>query len=136
MREGILDIAAIKPVAVSLDEAAILRGFGGTKTFRELMAVLAGDDRRADGPRVVSEGVPFRFVATATPSPNEYIEILAYAAFLGIMDIGQAKTRFFKRDSEKADALTLHAHKTREWWLWVSSWALFVQTPSDICTCQ
>lgn len=132
VREGILDIAAIKPIAVSLDEASILRGFGGTKTFRELMAVLAGDDRRADGPRVTSEGVPFRFVATATPSPNEYIELLAYAAFLGIMDIGQAKTRFFKRNSEKADALTLHPHKEREFWLWVASWALFVQRPSDL----
>jgi hypothetical protein len=132
VREGILDIAAIKPVAVSLDEASILRGFGGTKTFRELMAVLAGDDRRADGPRVTSEGVPFRFVATATPSPNEYIELLSYAAFLGIMDVGQAKTRFFKRDSEKADALTLHPHKEHEFWLWIASWALFVQRPSDL----
>lgn len=132
VREGILDISALKPVAVSLDEASILRGFGGTKTFRELMAIFAGDDRRAQGERTVTDGVPFRFVATATPSPNEYIELLAYAAFLGIMDIGQAKTRFFKRNSEKADALTLHPHKEREFWLWVASWALFVQRPSDL----
>jgi hypothetical protein len=132
VREGILDIAAIKPGAVSLDEASILRGFGGTKTFREVMAVLAGDDRRADGPRVATAGVPLRFVATATPSPNEYIELLAYAAFLGIMDVGQAKTRFFKRNSEKADELTLHPHKEREFWLWIASWALYVQRPSDL----
>jgi DNA modification methylase len=132
VREGILDIGALKPVAVSLDEASILRGFGGTKTFRELMAIYAGDDRRDQAGPVSSEGVPFRFVATATPSPNEYIEILAYAAFLGIMDVGQAKTRFFKRNSEKADALTLHPHKKREFWLWVASWALFVQRPSDL----
>jgi len=132
VRESILDIAAIKPGAVSLDEASILRGFGGTKTFREVMAVLAGDDRRSDGPRVATAGVPLRFVATATPSPNEYIELLAYAAFLGIMDIGQAKTRFFKRNSEKADELTLHPHKEREFWLWIASWALYVQRPSDL----
>jgi DNA modification methylase len=132
VREGILDIGAIKPGAVSLDEASILRGFGGTKTFREVMAVLAGDDRRADGPRVATAGVPLRFVATATPSPNEYIELLAYAAFLGIMDVGQAKTRFFKRNSEKADELTLHPHKEREFWLWIASWALYVQRPSDL----
>ena len=132
VREGILDIAALSPVAVSLDEAAILRGFGGTKTFREAMAVLAGDDRRDRSQRVESRGIPFRFVATATPSPNEYIELLAYAAFLGIMDVGQAKTRFFKRDSTKADQLTIHPHKEREFWLWVASWALFVNKPSDI----
>ncbi len=132
VREGILDIGAIKPVSVSLDEAAILRGFGGTKTFRELMAVLAGDDRRDKAQRIANEGVPYRIVATAMPSPNEYIELLAYAAFLGIMDIGQAKTRFFKRNSEKADALTLHPHKEKEFWMWVASWALFVQKPSDL----
>jgi hypothetical protein len=132
VREGILDVGALEPVAVSLDEAAILRGFGGTKTFRESMALFAGDDRRDRSQRVRSDGVPFRFVATATPSPNEYIEILAYAAFLGVMDVGQAKTRFFKRNSEKADALTLHPHKEQEFWHWVASWALFVQKPSDL----
>ena len=102
----------------SLDEASALRGFGGTKTFREFMRLFAP--------------VRYRFVATATPSPNEYIEILSYSAFLGIMDVGEAKTRFFKRDSTQADKLTLHPHKEREFWLLVASWALFVQKPSDL----
>jgi len=48
------------------------------------------------------------------------------------MDVSQAKTRFFKRDSTKADKLTLHAHKEEEFWLWVSSWAIFITKPSDI----
>jgi hypothetical protein len=119
-------------IGVSLDEAAILRGFGGTKTFREFMALFAGDDRRDHGNRVKTDGVPYRFVATATPSPNDYIELLSYAGFLDVMDIGQAKTRFFKRNSEKADKLTLMTHKQREFWLWVASWALFVTKPSDL----
>lgn len=104
---------------VSLDEAGVLRGFGGTKTFREFMRLYEGTSS-------------YRFVATATPDPNEYIELLAYAAFLDIMDVGQAKTRFFKRDSTKADRLTIHPHKEKEFWLWVSSWAVFVQRPSDL----
>ncbi len=108
-----------KAKVVSLDEASILRGFGGTKTFREFMAMFEGSSI-------------FRFVATATPSPNEFIELLAYAAFLGVMDVGQAKTRFFKRDSTKADKLTLHPHKEKEFWLWMSSWAIFLQKPSDL----
>lgn len=115
----------------SLDEASCLRGFGGTKTFREFMALFAGD-RKTMNDRVYSDGVRYRFVATATPSPNEYIELLAYAAYLGVMDVGQAKTRFFKRDSTKADKLTIHPHKEREFWLWVASWGLFVQRPSDL----
>lgn len=129
VRDGKLDPNEFK--AVSLDEASILRGFGGTKTFREFMALLAGDRKTMDT-RERSAGVEYRFVATATPSPNEYIELLAYAAFLGVMDVGAAKTRFFKRDSEKADQLTLHPHKAREFWLWVASWALFITKPSDL----
>ncbi|WP_200959459.1 DNA methyltransferase [Rhizobium sp. Root1203] len=104
--------------ATSLDEASCLRGFGGSKTFREFMRLF--------------DGVKFKFVATATPSPNEYIELLAYSAFLEVMDVGQAKTRFFKRNSEKADTLTIHPHKQREFWLWVASWGLFVERPSDL----
>lgn len=72
------------------------------KTFREFMRLFEFNER-----------LKYRFVATATPSPNEYIELLAYAGFLEVMDIGQAKTRFFKRDSAKADKLTLHPHKER-----------------------
>jgi hypothetical protein len=126
VRDGKLDPRAF--TVSSLDEADALRGFGGSKTFREFMRLFAGDDR--SGTR--TEGVPFRYVATATPSPNEYIELLAYAAYLDVMDVGQAKTRFFRRNSEKADQLTLHPHKEREFWLWVASWALFIQQPSDL----
>jgi DNA modification methylase len=118
-------------IMVSLDEASVLRGFGGTKTFREFMATLAGDDRSASYSDRTA-GIRFRFVATATPSPNQYIELLSYAAFLGIMDVGEAKTRFFRRDSEKADNLVLHPHKEREFWLWCASWGLFLQRPSDL----
>ena len=117
IREGKLDPTGFD--VVSLDEAAILRGFGGTKTFRELMRLYEGSSA-------------YRFVATATPSPNDYIEILAYAAFLDILDVGQAKTRFFKRDSEHADRLTLLPHMEHEFWMWVASWALFMQKPSDL----
>lgn len=131
VRDGKLDPRLF--TVASLDEAACLRGFGGTKTFREFMALFAGDDRRDHlKERVRGQAVPYRFVATATPSPNEYIELLAYSSFLGIMDVGQAKTRYFKRNSEKADELTIHPHKEREFWMWVASWGLFVQRPSDL----
>ncbi len=117
VREGKLDPRAFN--VVSLDEAAVLRGFGGTKTFRQLMGLYEGT-------------AAYRFVATATPSPNDYIELLAYAAFLDILDVGQAKTRFFKRDSEHADQLTLLPHMEHEFWMWVASWAVFLQKPSDL----
>lgn len=129
VRDGKLDPQQF--VVASLDEASCLRGFGGTKTFREFMRMFAGDGKTMNK-RTITRGVRYRFVATATPSPNEYIELLAYAAYLGIMDVSAAKTRFFKRDSVKADKLTIHPHKEREFWLWVASWAIFVQKPSDL----
>lgn len=116
IREGKVDPSGF--AGATIDEGDILKSFGGTKTFREFMKKF--------------EAVRYRFVATATPDPNEYIELLAYAAWLDIMDVGQAKTRFFKRDSEKADKLTIHPHKEKEFWLWVASWALFLQKPSDL----
>lgn len=118
VREGILDVSRFE--AISLDEAAVLRSFGGTKTFREFMDLFEYGVAR------------YKFVATATPSPNDFVEILAYAAFLNIMDVGQAKTRFFQRDSEKADNLTLRPNKEEEFLLWCSEWGLFVQSPSDL----
>jgi hypothetical protein len=123
IREGKIDVNQF--IGASLDEASILRGFGGTKTFREFMRLFEFNER-----------LKYRFVATATPSPNEYIELLAYAGFLEVMDIGQAKTRFFKRDSTKADKLTLHPHKEQEFWMWVSTWAIFLQHPADLCACD
>lgn len=129
VRDGKLDPRLFG--AVSLDEASVLRGFGGSKTFREFMRLFTGDEG-VHGNRRGTDCVPYRFVATATPSPNDYIELLAYADFLGIMDISQAKTRFFKRDSTKADKLTIYQHKEEEFWLWVASWALFISKPSDL----
>ena len=78
------------------------------------------------------KSVKYRFVATATPSPNRYKELIHYAGFLGIMDTGQALTRFFQRDSTQANNLTLYPHKEREFWLWLNSWAIFLQRPSDL----
>lgn len=103
--------------AVSLDEASVLRSFG-SKTYQEFLPLF--------------EGVRFKLVNTATPSPNRFKELIHYAGFLGVMDTGQALTRFFQRDSEKAGNLTLYPHKEQEFWLWVSSWAVFVQKPSDL----
>lgn len=115
VRDGRLDIDEF--TAVSLDEAAVLAAFG-SKTYQTFLAEFSE--------------VPYRFVATATPSPNRYKELIHYAGFLGVMDTGQALTRFFQRDSTKANNLTLYPHKEREFYLWLSSWAAFVQSPADL----
>lgn len=115
VRDGDIDPKAF--TACALDEASVLRSFG-SKTYQTFL-----DKFR---------GVKYKIVATATPSPNKYKELIHYAGFLEVMDTGQALTRFFKRDSTKANNLTLYPHKEEEFWLWISSWALMLTTPADL----
>lgn len=115
VRDSRLDVNLF--TAVSLDEASVLRSFG-SKTYQEFLSGFAA--------------IPYRFVATATPSPNRHKELIHYAGFLGIMDTGQALTRFFQRDSTQANNLTIYPHKEREFWLWLNTWAAFVNTPADL----
>lgn len=115
VRDG--DIDPKQFTATALDEASVLRSYG-SKTFQAFMDLF--------------RGVRYKLVSTATPSPNKYKELIHYAGYLEIMDTGQALTRFFQRDSTKANNLTLYPHKEEEFWLWVSSWALFIQKPSDL----
>ena len=103
--------------ATSLDEASVLRSFG-SKTYQTFLDKF--------------KNVPYKLVATATPSPNKYKELIHYAGYLEIMDTGQALTRFFQRDSTKANNLTLYPNMEDEFWLWISSWALFITKPSDL----
>ena len=115
VRDGKLDVSLFG--AVSLDEASVLRSYG-SKTYQEFLPLFGG--------------VKFKLVNTATPSPNRFKELIHYAGFLNVMDTGQALTRFFQRDSTKANELTLYPHKEQEFWLWISSWAVFLQAPSDL----
>lgn len=100
-----------------LDEASVLRSFG-SKTYQNFLKL--------------GQAVRYRFVFTATPSPNRHKELIHYGGFLGVMDTGQALTRFFQRDSQKAGNLTLYPHMEEQFWTWLASWAVFMQKPSDL----
>lgn len=115
VRDGDIDPKQFS--AASLDEASVLRSFG-SKTYQTFLEKF--------------KGVQYKLVATATPSPNRYKELIHYAGYLEIMDTGQALTRFFQRDSTKANNLTLYPAQEEEFWMWLSSWALFITRPSDL----
>lgn len=102
---------------VCLDEASVIRSMG-SQTTQYILSNL--------------RKIQYRFVFTATPSPNEYHELLKYSEFLGIMDIGNALSRFFKRDSVKAHNSSLLEHREADFWLWLSTWATFIIKPSDL----
>lgn len=115
VRKGDIDPSRFS--GVSFDEASILRNLK-TETTNYVLTYF--------------RKVPYRFVATATPSPNDYIELLNYADYLGIADRGQVLTRFFKRNPVKAGDLQLMESKKKEFWQWVSTWAAFINKPSDL----
>lgn len=116
IRKG--DIDPSKFSGVSFDEASILRNLK-TETTNYILSYF--------------KKVQYRFVATATPSPNDFIELLNYADFLGVADRGHLLTRFFKRNSTKAgDLQLLDSKKKKEFWQWVSTWAAFINKPSDL----
>lgn len=115
IRKG--DISPEYFCGVSFDEASILRNLQ-TETTQYVLHHF--------------KKVNFRFVATATPTPNDYIEILNYADYLGVISRGHALTRFFQRDSQKAGNLKLYENKKEEFWKWVSTWAAFINTPADL----
>lgn len=103
---------------VALDEADIIANYVGA-TNRRLTAMF--------------RETPYRLVATATPSPNDLIELGRYSEFLGVMESGEMLTRYFIRDSQQAATLRL-----RRWaaagpfWDWLVSWAICAGLPSDL----
>jgi len=115
VRDGKIDLSLF--AGAGLDEASVLRSFG-SKTYQTFLGLF--------------KSVPYRYVFTATPSPNRYKELIHYAAFLGVMDSGEALTRFFQRDSSQAGNLTLYPHMEEQFWNWVHSWACFITRPSDL----
>lgn len=115
VRDGDIDVSQFD--GVGLDEASVLRSFGSL-TYQTFLK------------KFVS--VKYKFVFTATPSPNRYKELIHYGGFLGVMDTGEALTRFFQRDSQKAGNLTLMPHMEERFWQWLNSWAVFLQKPSDL----
>lgn len=115
VRDGDIDPKGF--CAVSLDEAAVLRSFG-SKTYQTFLPKF--------------NGVKYKMVATATPAPNRLKELIHYAGFLEIADTGSSLTKFFQRDSTKANNLTLYPTQEKSFWLWVSTWALYITKPSDL----
>ena len=118
VRDGNISAKTISQLGgASLDEGAVLRSLG-SKTWDVFIDLF--------------RAVQYRFVFTATPSPNNYIELINYAVWLGKADRGYLLTRYFQRDSTKAGNLTLYPHEEENFWLWVSTWALFIYKPSDL----
>jgi hypothetical protein len=104
--------------AVALDESSILKSFSG-KTSLALRERFAGHR--------------FRLSATATPAPNDHMEIGQHAEFCGVMSRVEMLTRFFINDTSAASQTwRLKRHGVRAFWDWMASWCRMAAMPSDL----
>ena len=78
-----------------------------------------------------AKAIPFRLAATATPAPNDLIEILNHAAYLGRMSVKESLSLWFTQD-DQVQHWRLKGHAGRDFWRWVGTWAIAAQRPSDI----
>jgi DNA modification methylase/superfamily II DNA or RNA helicase len=102
---------------VVLDESSILKSYMG-KTKRAILESCAG--------------VPYRLACTATPSPNDYLELGNHAEFLGIMPSNEMIMRFFQNDTMEAGAYVLRPHAATKFWEWCATWSVCLSNPADL----
>jgi superfamily II DNA or RNA helicase len=103
---------------VTLDEASILKNFTG-KTTQTLIDAFAG--------------LRWKVPATATPAPNDHMELGNYAEFCEIMAANEMLSRFFINDTSQASQQwRLKRHGVETFWDWMASWCRLAQLPSDL----
>jgi hypothetical protein len=102
---------------VVLDESSILKSYMGT-TKRMIVEKF--------------KGYPFKLACTATPAPNDLMELLNHAEFLDIMKSNEALAIWFIADQSTMGTYRLKKHAERDFWQWVASWAVCISKPSDI----
>lgn len=102
---------------VALDESSILKSFTG-KVRTSLIESFAF--------------TPYRLACTATPAPNDYMEIGNHAEFLGVMSRNEMLSMYFVHDGGNTSKWRLKHHAEDEFWRWVASWAVMLDKPSDL----
>lgn len=102
---------------IVLDESSILKSFtGATRNF------------------IITNwgSVPYRLAATATPAPNDYMELGNHAEFLGVMSRTEMLSMFFVHDGGEVQKWRLKGHAEDDFWRWICSWSVMIRKPSDL----
>lgn len=104
-------------IGVVLDESSILKSFTG-KVRNEIIQSF--------------ESTPYRLACTATPSPNDYMELGNHAEFLNVMSRSEMLSMFFVHDGGSTSKWRLKGHCEESFWEWVASWAVMLSNPKDL----
>ena len=78
------------------------------------------------------QNVPYRLSCTATPSPNDFMELGNQSEFLGIMPMVEMLAMFFINDAGDTGTWVLKGHGKTKFWEWLSTWACVIRSPSDL----
>ena len=78
------------------------------------------------------QSIPFRLAATATPAPNDFMELGNHAEFLGVMKYTDMLATFFVHDGGSTQDWRLKGHAENEFWRWMATWAVMLRKPSDL----
>lgn len=75
---------------------------------------------------------PFRFACTATPAPNDFMELGNHAEFLGVLTRTEMLATFFVHDGGDTSQWRLKGHAQGDFWRWLTSWAVALRSPADL----
>ena len=103
--------------AVVLDESSIIKNYMG-KVRNQIIEMF--------------QNVPYRLSCTATPSPNDYMELGNQVEFLGIMSRTEMLATFFTHDGSNTSQWRLKGHAETRFWEWVATWAVVLTCPGDL----
>lgn len=106
-----------KFIAIILDESSILKSFTGKQ--RTLLTEMFKE-------------TPYKLSCTATPSPNDYMELGTQAEFTGVMGRNEMLATFFVHDGGETSKWRLKGHAEDKFWEWIATWAVVLQKPSDL----
>lgn len=106
-------------IGIVLDESSILKSFDG-KTRNEIITRF--------------ESVKYKLACSATPSPNDYMELGNHSQFLGVMSYVEMLAKFFYHDADASNTSQwkLKGHAEDDFWKWICSWSVMIRKPSDI----
>ena len=102
---------------IVLDESSILKSFMG-KIKRAIIAAF--------------ERTKYKLACTATPAPNDHMEIGNHAEFIGVMKSNEMLAKYFINDPAHVGRYRLKGHAETPFWRWMSSWAVMIRRPSDL----
>ncbi len=104
-------------VGIVLDESSILKAMDG-KTRSAILKAFCD--------------TPYRLACSATPAPNDYMELGNHAEFVGIMTREEMLAMFFVHDGGDTSKWRIKGHAVNKFWEWVCSWAVTIRKPSDL----